>query len=218
MSKVVFKNADHLNKTRVTSSNETGTRNSVNAMNYRKTTDFTVSPRIKLNPRALSTIPQPETSKPRALPFEDGVYLPHVYVNNHGSKVTFKFQEGSVKEHGLNGCHIGRMLQFAKHFLEVQNAGKNRNRENALCITRLQEAIMWLEHRDAERFYENSLGPHILPKFEHRSQLDHIESSNDDSHDMLCDKDEVLLEKSEKSEVSEVSEDPETLNNAEQMV
>jgi hypothetical protein len=171
-----YKNADHLNKTM------TASRQPVNSLNYRKTTDFTVSPRVSLSDMALKSVPQVETSKPRGIPFQDGVYLPYVYVNNHGSKVTFKIQEGSIKEHGLNGCHIARMLQFAKHFLEVQNQGKNRNRENALCITRLTEAIMWLEHRDAEYFYENSLGPHILPAYEHKAQRDLVGEPKEQEH------------------------------------
>jgi hypothetical protein len=62
-----------------------------------------------------------------------------------------RFQKGPVKEVGVNGITdealIAVVLDRLRHFQE----GEFRCRENALTITKLEEALHWLEHRAKER-------------------------------------------------------------------
>jgi len=62
-----------------------------------------------------------------------------------------RFQKGPVKEHGVNGCHqedlLGIVIDRLRHFQE----GEFRCRENALAITKIEEALHWLNHRTSER-------------------------------------------------------------------
>lgn len=62
----------------------------------------------------------------------------------------FKIQEGSVKEAGKNGCQVEDIVAVAKHIVEQLNA-KFPCRENAMMITKLDEAIMWSKKRTADR-------------------------------------------------------------------
>ena len=71
-----------------------------------------------------------------------------VYHNNNG--IYFKIQDGPIKEKGVNGCQVDTIIEAAK--LIVTNLNKNFPcRENALAITKLDEALMWLRERKRER-------------------------------------------------------------------
>jgi ABC-type transport system involved in cytochrome c biogenesis ATPase subunit len=62
-----------------------------------------------------------------------------------------KFQEGPIKENGVNGCHQEDLLAIVIDRLESFQAGKFSCRENALAITKCEEALHWLNHRTADR-------------------------------------------------------------------
>jgi hypothetical protein len=64
--------------------------------------------------------------------------------------VTFRMQRGPVKEHGVNGCQIDDIITFALGTIQVLNK-KFPCRENALAITKLEEALQWLEARTRDR-------------------------------------------------------------------
>jgi hypothetical protein len=77
---------------------------------------------------------------------------PHnfVYVRHDVNSISFTIQNGPVKEKGVNGCQIDTIIEAAKTILE----GLNKNypcRENATAITKLDEALMWLEKRTKDR-------------------------------------------------------------------
>lgn len=61
--------------------------------------------------------------------------------------ISFKIQNGPIKEVGVNGCQVDTVIEAAKLILE----GLNKNRENAVAITKLDEALMWLEKRTKDR-------------------------------------------------------------------
>ena len=61
------------------------------------------------------------------------------------------FQNGPVKEFGVNGCHQEDLLAIVIDRLRSFQAGPFACRENALALTKLEEAIHWLNHRTAER-------------------------------------------------------------------
>lgn len=77
---------------------------------------------------------------------------PHnfVYVRNDVNSLSFTLQNGPVKEKGVNGCQVDTVIEAAKAMLE----GLNKQfscRENASAITKLDEALHWLEHRKKDR-------------------------------------------------------------------
>ncbi len=72
------------------------------------------------------------------------------YVTEVGSTVTFVIQDGPIKEVGVNGVQIDEVIRWAKDKI----AGFNKNfpcRENALIITKLDEALLWSYERKRER-------------------------------------------------------------------
>lgn len=77
---------------------------------------------------------------------------PHnfVYVRHDKNSLSFTLQNGPVKENGLNGCQVDTVIEAAKLILE----GLNKNlpcRETAVAITKLDEALMWLDKRKKDR-------------------------------------------------------------------
>jgi len=64
--------------------------------------------------------------------------------------VVFRMQRGPIKEHGINGCQIDDIVKFAADTIAVLNK-KFPCRENALAITKLEEAWLWLKARTLDR-------------------------------------------------------------------
>ncbi|MHC5227563.1 hypothetical protein ACYSNW_04700 [Enterococcus sp. LJL99] len=64
--------------------------------------------------------------------------------------INIKWQEGTVKDAGVNGAQIVDVLQVAKERLESLNL-HFPCRENAMTITKLDEAIMWQNKRTTDR-------------------------------------------------------------------
>jgi hypothetical protein len=61
------------------------------------------------------------------------------------------FQNGPVKEFGINGCHQEDLIAICIDRLRSFQAGEYACRENALALTKLEEALHWLRHRTSER-------------------------------------------------------------------
>lgn len=73
-----------------------------------------------------------------------------IYVRNDKNSLSFTIQNGPVLEHGVNGCQVDTVIETAKLILE----GLNKNfpsRENSAAITKLDEALMWLDKRKKDR-------------------------------------------------------------------
>jgi hypothetical protein len=62
-----------------------------------------------------------------------------------------KFQKGPVKENGINGCHQEDLIAIVIDRLQSFQEGQFSCRENALALTKLQEALHWLNHRTQSR-------------------------------------------------------------------
>jgi len=77
---------------------------------------------------------------------------PHnfIYVRNDVNSLSFTIQKGPIKEVGKNGCQVVDVIAVAKHIIEQLNA-KFPCRENAMTITKLDEALMWQEKRTKDR-------------------------------------------------------------------
>ena len=59
-----------------------------------------------------------------------------------------------------NGAFVEDVLAACKYRLLHLNAGKFRCRENSLVITKIEEAIHWIEHRTKERVARGVEGSH----------------------------------------------------------
>jgi hypothetical protein len=64
---------------------------------------------------------------------------------------TVKFQNGPISENGVNGCQNEDLLLIVANRLQCFQAGEFSCRENALALTKVQEALHWLDHRTADR-------------------------------------------------------------------
>jgi len=61
------------------------------------------------------------------------------------------FQEGPIKECGVNGCANEDLLAIVLCRLEHFQHSEFSCRENALAITKIEEALMWLRKRTVDR-------------------------------------------------------------------
>lgn len=76
----------------------------------------------------------------------------HKQVNVEKSTVaTVQFQKGVVTEAGLNGVMNEDLIVMVIDRLESFQDSEFRCRENAVAITKLQEALMWLRKRTEDR-------------------------------------------------------------------
>lgn len=77
---------------------------------------------------------------------------PHnfVYVRHDVNSVSFTIQNGPIKEAGVNGCQVDTIIETARIMIDKLN-DKFPCRENAVVLTKLDEALMWLEKRKKDR-------------------------------------------------------------------
>lgn len=73
-----------------------------------------------------------------------------------------QFQNGPIKEFGVNGCHQEDLLAIVIDRLQHFQAGEYACRENALALTKLEEAMHWLNHRTGERVKRGVEGTNAL--------------------------------------------------------
>lgn len=72
-----------------------------------------------------------------------------------------KFQYGAIKENGINGCHNEDLIAIVIDRLQGFQAGEFSCRENAIAITKLEEALLWLNKRTADRVVRGVEGTSI---------------------------------------------------------
>ncbi len=82
----------------------------------------------------------------------------HVYHINQGllgvptlATTVIEFQNGPIKEEGLNGITNEDLLVVVIDRLYGFQAGKFKCRENAIALTKIEEAYMWLLRRTTIR-------------------------------------------------------------------
>lgn len=73
-----------------------------------------------------------------------------IIINKNTNSIGFTLQNGPIKEVGVNGCQVDTLIEAAKAIIEGLNK-KFPSRENSVAITKLDEAIMWLEKRTKDR-------------------------------------------------------------------
>ena len=74
--------------------------------------------------------------------------------------VKVSFQNGPVKESGINGCHHEDLLAIVIDRLQHFQAGEYTCRENAIALTKIEEAMHWLNHRTNARKKRGVEGTH----------------------------------------------------------
>lgn len=62
-----------------------------------------------------------------------------------------KFQKGPIKENGINGCHNEDLIAIVIDRLQSFQNSEFSCRENAITITKLEEALLWLNKRTRDR-------------------------------------------------------------------
>lgn len=70
------------------------------------------------------------------------------------------FQNGPIKESGINGCHNEDLIAIVIDRLQGFQAGEYKCRENAIALTKLEECLMWLNKRTTERINRGVEGTH----------------------------------------------------------
>ena len=84
----------------------------------------------------------------------------HLYQVLIGPKaLSLEFQNGPVKEAGVNGLTDEALLAVLTHRIGVLNK-KFPCRENSLAITKIEEASLWLGKRTADRIARGVEGEH----------------------------------------------------------
>lgn len=68
------------------------------------------------------------------------------------------FQEGPIKECGVNGIANEDALGMVLKRLECFQESEYKCRENAIAITKIEEALMWLRRRTNKRVIRNVEG------------------------------------------------------------
>lgn len=73
-----------------------------------------------------------------------------------------KFQEGPIKEHGINGIHNEDLIAMVICRLEHFNKTEFRCKENSMAITKLEESLLWLRKRTIGRENKGIEGTHKI--------------------------------------------------------
>lgn len=68
--------------------------------------------------------------------------------------ILVNWQDGIVGPEGQNGAFIEDVLEAARQRLLFFNSTKFRCRENSLAITKIEEALQWLDWRTRSRLAE----------------------------------------------------------------
>lgn len=77
------------------------------------------------------------------------------YISNH----RLSFQNGPRRTNGsTNGLLDVDLLEIVRHRLQSFQAGEYSTRENAIALTHIEEALLWLNKRVEDRIERNVLG------------------------------------------------------------
>jgi hypothetical protein len=72
--------------------------------------------------------------------------------------VHIKFQHGPIAENGINGISNESLLSVVRDRLTGFQSGDFACRENALALTKVEEALHWLHHRTQNRVHRGVEG------------------------------------------------------------
>lgn len=78
----------------------------------------------------------------------------------NGSICEIKFQDGAIKENGVNGVMNEDLIAMVIARLAHWQTTEFKCRENAVAITKLEESLMWLRKRTVNRERRGVEGTH----------------------------------------------------------
>lgn len=73
-----------------------------------------------------------------------------IFIHDETNQIAFQMQQGPIKETEMNGCQVDELIHVAKLMIDGLNK-KFPCRQNALAITKLEEALHWLNDRRNDR-------------------------------------------------------------------
>lgn len=73
-----------------------------------------------------------------------------------------QFQDGPIKEAGVNGVMNEDLLAMVIHRLQAFQESPYKCRENAIALTKLEEALLWLNKRTLDRERRGVEGTHTV--------------------------------------------------------
>ena len=83
----------------------------------------------------------------------------HTTIEFHGpldaSTTVIHWQDGIVDGEGQNGAFVEDVLEAARQRIQFFNTGKFRCRENSIAITKIEEALQWLDWRTRQRLLQD---------------------------------------------------------------
>ncbi len=82
-------------------------------------------------------------------------------LNRMKMSTTITFQQGSIKEHGVNGVTNESLLIILEHRLRYQ-----KEPEMALALTKIQEALLWLNQGRRNKEEGTGIGRPVFLKEE----------------------------------------------------
>lgn len=74
--------------------------------------------------------------------------------------VLIQFQKGPLKEYSINGISNEALLAIVIDRLRGFQSGEFKCRENACALTKIEEALMWLQLRTVHRLKRGVEGTH----------------------------------------------------------
>mgnify|MGYP003589787494 FL=1 len=75
--------------------------------------------------------------------------------------VNIQWQDGTIREVGRNGVQVAEALEVVLNQLKGYQA-KFPCKENAMSITKIEEAILWQEKRTTDRIKRGVEGKHEI--------------------------------------------------------
>lgn len=94
---------------------------------------------------------------------QNGVHHLYVIQSDIGDGIvvdnTLYFQQGPRKDvNSIHGCLEGDLLEIVRHRLQGHQRTEYATRENAIALTHIEEALMWLAKRSDDRAERGVLG------------------------------------------------------------
>lgn len=81
--------------------------------------------------------------------------------NSGGVKTLIKFQNGPIQEIGVNSISGEALLAIVIDRMRGFQSGKFACRENAIVLTHLEDALMWLQKRTRDRLTRGVEGTNV---------------------------------------------------------
>ncbi len=69
--------------------------------------------------------------------------------------IDINWQDGIIGDNGQNGAFVEDVLEAARQRIQFFNSGKFRCRENSIAITKIEEALQWLDWRTRQRLQQD---------------------------------------------------------------